>query len=263
MPQEIINLLVTSLSAASILALLGWMLRNWISSKIKTSIEYKYDKKIAELNSELSKTRESLNLVSERATNVLSQSTSLIVKKRIEAAEAVWNDKLLFDKYSLALAMFGLIKWENWEENSCNEGFQYFVDKIGKFDAITELDLKANKFRIYLTDYVWAYYLAYSTLITTAVMVLELAKIKGNDPFKYLKIDSVYDTMKTALPEYGEFIDEYQLASLAHLQTPLSQKLLSSLQNYIDGKSLAESELQTATEIIKKAKEAESKRTFS
>jgi hypothetical protein len=97
----------------------------------------------------------------------------------------------------------------------------------------------------------WAYYSAFSAIIASAVMKMQLLKVGMENSNVILKSDYPKNLIKTVLPLRAKYIDENGDAVHHYLLDEIEQLLLSELKNIQDGNEVDKDNAQRAAEINK------------
>jgi hypothetical protein len=156
---QILEMLSDKLTSAAltafVLALPVWLLRNWIYSKLSSSIRHEYDRKIEILKSDLSLERERDTLVLkekfthqqkalEFARSAMSAAQSALVERRVAAIDAIWNAVLESSRMSaLHGKIFDSLTLSELRQSCRNPGSLMKEITWEKFNA----DLEAARLR--------------------------------------------------------------------------------------------------------------------
>ena len=87
---------ITWLASVTGVAVIGWLLRSWIATRLTHSVRHEYDKKIeairselrqkeAALNAELVQQRDRLSAVQSNALGIASKQNELLEGRRVES----------------------------------------------------------------------------------------------------------------------------------------------------------------------------------
>jgi len=98
----------------------------------------------------------------------------------------------------------------------------------------------------------WALFSAYRAVLLHPLFRFKIAET-GANPKVLAKPDPVIDLVKTALPDFSEFLDEHGSAGLPHLVCMLEEKLLSEIRGNLSGSEEDARSVEKAAEIVKAA----------
>ena len=105
--------------------------------------------------------------------------------------------------------------------------------------------------RPFITPLAWAYYSAFSAVIMSAVMKMQVLKIGVDDAERFLKSDYPNKLLKTVLPSRSAYIDEHGSSVHHYLLDEIEELLLFELKNIQDGNEADMDNAKRAAEITK------------
>jgi hypothetical protein len=237
--------------------------RNWIASWISKRVQHGFDVRIENIRADLRTSEERLKSdLREKEAEITSLRTSifsgsaarqtLLDKRRFDAVEKIWTAVNDSTQLKLLSATMSGLKYEAIAKKSNDPRMQQFITLIGT-GAPDPKSLKniARDERPFVPEIVWAYYSAYSTILTFNLMRFETLKIGIGDPQKFLSADSIKNVLKAALPHQAQFIDEQDAGAYYYLLDELEAKLLGELRKILDGKEADQAAAQWATELTR------------
>ena len=256
----------TGISAALLAASL-WLLRNWISARLLGSIRHEYNKDLEALRTELRNTEakfkadldareaELAALRSGALANITIRHTA-VAQRRIEAVDRIWETTVEGAKFRLLLLYVQIFNQPSLREAfkkdqvEAERVFDMLRKPIPKIDNFAD---EAAKQRPYVSRLAWAYFEAYKSIILMAHGTF-LILSKGENPSDFFSEDSLIALLKFSLPDWDDKIIESGLMAGPQLAEELLQRLLTELQNVLDGKKEDQAEIERAAEILTAAK---------
>lgn len=254
---------IPSIVSTGAIGLLGIAVTAWIKANIERSIQYSFDEKIESLKSSIRQDEERLRSEIKLRDDQIAGLRNLafsglaarqveVDKRRVEAVSRVWGHVVDLGQLKLAAEMAGVLNIPNIEAKKNTrewpkiEAFLEQIVKIGNLDNLKKVEAESDRYRPFLNPLSWALFSAYRTLLTVPAMII-LALRAGGDT-TLLKLDEVRDLVRKALPEYGQFIEDYPWG-LSHLIGPLEEKLLNALRDDLAGVQIDEASVQQAAAI--------------
>lgn len=242
-----------ALTTTSILGGAAWLARSLIATWLTNSVKSEFDSKLEILRSELkSKETQNETLHSGAMSGLITRQGALYQRK-LEAIDQIWSAVKELDKAKHISLNMSILKFEACAETSANEPkFREFIATIGGNFDLGTLNLSgAIIARPFLTRLAWAYYSAFSAIITFAVTKMKILKIGVGDPAIYLNSEYPKKLLKTVLPSRTEYIDNNDHSVHHYLLDEIEQLLLLELKNIQDGKEADSENVQRAAEITK------------
>jgi hypothetical protein len=257
---------IPALSTTTIFAIVLWLGRNLIATRLNNAVKYEYDNKLERLRSELKskhdivlndlKIKEELELSTLRnsALNAMASRQIEFEKRRLKAVDDLWGTVILLMPAKLASEIMVRFVFEKTaKEAAINKNVRDMFITLGKNIDIKELkSINAYPSRPYVTQMAWALFLAYSSIIVWAVIKLEIIK-GGLDP-KFIKKDTTVDVVKSVLPDYSSYIDKYGDDACHFLLDEIENRLLTELKNMLEGAESDKASVDKAAEIVKHSK---------
>jgi len=258
---------IPAISTTTLLAGSLWLARNLISTRLTNSVRHEYDQKLATLNAELTKKQETLKadlrlkelqLESLKATalNGISKRQSVLFDKQVQAIEILWSQviDLLPAKgaaQNLAVISFDSSLKLSSEDPKAREMFEM----IGSNVSLTSIDTKCtHKIRPFISPVAWAYFIAYSSILSHAIMKTHMLKKGLNFP-DIVNGKNLRKVLITALPHRKEYIEKVDSGAYFHLLDELESLMLLSFNNTLKGENEDKAALLQASELIKASEE--------
>lgn len=247
---------ITWFASVTGVAAIGWLLRNWISTRLTQAVKHEYDTKIAKLNSELDRHREQLGSIQNNALGIASHQSQMLESRRFESIEKIWKSIVSLASQKTAAKMMQSVK------------FDFAMNEAPKDPKIREMFSAINKTfkigpegmtpdntdicRLYVSPETWATFSAYKQVIFFAVTKMKMLEM-GYDGTKLWKIDEIIAMVKAVLPHQSKFIDDYGISSLDFLVEEMESKIFSQLRMELHGTGAGKESAERADEIMKHA----------
>lgn len=255
---------IPAISTTVGLAIVGWLLRNWIRARLAKSIGFEFDKKLELLKSQLRASEERLradlraneaDIAALRAGAMTAFSSRQIAvdKRRLDAIDQLWASVISLNKARGVSLMMSTLKFEAVAERAERDPkMREFLAVIGKgFDITKDLDqADASKARPFVSPLAWAIYTAIVAIVANGVMRWHVAQggLGAKDFSDHVALAKM---IKAAMPEYSNYIDEQGVSGLHFLVDKLEVKLLAEFRAMMSGAEADRSSVEQAAEILK------------
>ncbi len=255
---------VPAISTTAVFALIIWLLRNVLLTRLTNAVSHEYNKKLEKLKTDLRKneeifkaeikTKESqIEALRSGALTAVSNRQSQIFTKQLEAIEKLWDAVILLAPAKNISATMAVINFEaaaKAAEN--NQNARDMFSSLSNIDASKLPANEASKARPFISKIAWAYYSAYQAIVTHAVIRMHMLKSGINMP-EIIDSENVTKLVKLALPHQAEYIEKYGANAFHHLLDELETKLLYSFDLMIKGEESDKETLNNAAAIIKQS----------
>ncbi|WP_417585374.1 hypothetical protein [Nitrincola sp.] len=256
---------IPAISTTSLLAVCVWLGRNLIATRLTKSVQSEYDIKLARIKSEFTKEQELLksDLKSKElqleslkglALGGLSTRQAAYFAKQVDAIEVLWNQVIDLLPAKSAAQSMAIVKFDEvLKLSETDQRVRDMFESIGSHVDPSKINVtEAHKVRPFLSPVPWAYFSAYSAIVTHAVLKMHMLKKGLNLPDvadgHYLK-----NLVAKALPHRKDYIEQVVTGDYYHLLEELESFMLLSFDNTLKGKEDTEAALKQASEIIKAA----------
>ena len=252
-----------ALTSTGGLAVVLWLGRNLIATRLTKSVEHEFNKKLEEQKADQRRSEEHLksDLRAKESQIVALQSGALIAmasrqqavdKRRLEAVDQLWASVLALGPARAVATMMVVIKFEaaakETERNP--EARELFKAMSAGMDPKNLDTSSAQKARPFLSPVVWATFSAYTAVCMHAAMRMMMLR-SGMGAKDYMDSDSIKKLIVAALPHYKEYIDEHGPSVYNHVLDALESKLLQDIQAMLKGTEGDREAIAQAAEIVK------------
>lgn len=257
-----------ALTSSATLAAAGVVAGIFYRAQVERGIQYRFDKQLEELKSrhrrdedsiknELKTRDEQISLLRAGALSGLAGRQAELAKRRLRAVELLWAETVELGKLKFLCQMTSTLKIDEMidrasrsgsEANGIKKFVEMMLDSAGQ--ATLTMSNLPDKERPFVDPIAWALFSAYRQMLLNGVVQLNLVKSGlGKDLIK--EPDIIIQPIKSALPEYAKFLDEFGWSGVQHVIQPLEEKLLTSLSQSLEGNSADEAAITRAAAIIK------------
>jgi hypothetical protein len=205
---------------AGTLALLLWLGRNLIATRLKASVEHEFKEKLEEVKADLQAKENQIAALQSGALTGLASRQAALDTRRLQAVDDLWTSLQALKALSETVDTF-------------------------------RLDLSnADRARPYVSDIAWALFSAYKAIVLQGVVFVEMWK-RGTDPTPILDTKPIAILIKAVLPESSASIDKWDSALFHRMLEPLENRLLTELRSTLKGTESDEATVKQAASILK------------
>jgi len=246
---------IPAIASTSVLAVLIFLSRNLIVTRLANAVKHEYDSKLELLKADLSKKEKEIESLRQVGLSGLQKRQTVLFNKQVEAIELLWaaTCKLYLGK-PLSEMMLRLRAEEVSKVISKDENLQQFFKYISMqadMEKMTAVDPQPA--RPFVSKLAWAYYSAYSSIIWHYVLQAKLFENGLSD--NLLDVERVEKMVSIALPHQKELIEKFGAGAFGYLLDELQDKILLELDSMLSGKTLDSSGLKKAAQIQELAQE--------
>ena len=265
---------IPPVSTTFIFALVLYLSKNLIITRLSNSVKHEYEKKIEEIRSDLRKREdilkekigEKLSLINNSLSSI-SNNHNLYQERKIIAVEKLWQAiiDLSLAKYNAQVVSKLNVKEIEKSLKTDPIKSKRYLDELTKVTNIFDIkDLPKNNIhamRPFISPLAWALYSAYSAIIYRSCLQIEILKA-GLDT-KYLNDERVANLIKAVLPHQQPVLDKFGLDASYYFLEELEQMLLKELDCILSGKEYDKENLARAAIILKEAQKIMDEKTDS
>jgi hypothetical protein len=253
---------LTSASTSVLLcAVLTWVMRTWISTRLKSSIEHEYEVKVAEMNSLLKVQTDSISTrlkgdIDREADKLKLAAQSFgevqraAIAKRLTAIEQTWKAVLdLQASLPPALTYLEILVPSEYVDAK-NRGRYGEILRNLDVDAVVmpnhERAVKLEESRPYIGEYLWALFKTYQAVLLRAVYLVDCSK---KEPRKILWFEdaNIRAYIQSALePGILSEFDAMQFRKLDWVNGHFNHAILQAMEQIIAGKDFSEAAMKQA-----------------
>ena len=275
-PSFMLTVFSSAATAVALLGCLAWMLRTWLSQRLKSGIQHEYDARLASLNSAL---KEQTDAASSKLNSSLKEQTDAAAS-RLKAAFDRESDKLQLVSQSLGEAQKSAISKrllaieKTWlaalqisdavppavstldvlTETEIVEAHNYpnYLMQLNALDAvkvsrpIMEFTRNLAEQRPYIGEYLWALYGVYQAVALRIIYLVDASRV---DPKRRLWSQDkvIRQNIESALGKSELDAFDAQLGGkYLWIQDRFSRAILKATEKIIAGSEFSEAALRQA-----------------
>jgi hypothetical protein len=257
--------IISILSAAAVssvfVGILIWLTREWISARLKGSIQHEYDQKLEAYKAQLKAENEvailDLKTTIEReaalhaaARASFSEGQKAAMERKLSAVDRLWG-KVLYLRSILPpiLTFIDVLTVDEYRGAKDDPTFQELSGKLS-IEEITNMVENVNSqienVRPYVGEYMWAIFFSYQAIMLRILVLLHLGRDDAAK-IEWHKDPGVRHLMEAVLKkeELDEF-DTRQFGKISWLRLRLDSKILNASSKIISGEEFGEEALKQA-----------------
>jgi hypothetical protein len=252
---------IQSLSAAAIIAAIAGLLirptRDLIFKFVANNIDYKLQKKIETLRSELRLAEDRIRAVTHSAFSLVSGRQAAIDGKKLDAIQALWSHRAELNKGKSLVETMGHLNLDvvskRIESDEKLQQFFQMYDNTSPLKKWAENGFLSDiePIKPFLSPVLWGLYTAYQSIITISLTQVKMFS-NGITDDGMLQTDAITALLKAALPEHQEYIGKHGLKARSQILEWLDQKLLDATLNALNG---TQADFEFAGRLMAKAPE--------
>jgi hypothetical protein len=265
------NVLASAVVAALLLGALGWLLREWIRTRLNAAIEHEYAKKLATFQAGLQREHDramealrdagrTMQTIRDAATGTFGSIHAVAHERRLKAIEVVWAAIVSARNETPS----GLLLADAFPEDDYDRMFR--VPQLSKL--VSTIDIQnlpqltvarsedVEKWRPFMGEYIYALYEAYRTLTVRVLVETRLGLIQGKVTPWYR--EGVNRTVVAAVLTVEELVEfERSQTKLNYIRSSIERKVIAKAARIISGEASASHMLEQGSQIIEAVRKLE------
>lgn len=250
---------VPAISSTSVLAVVIYLSRNLIITRLTNAVKHEYDSKLELLKSEIASKDKKIESLRNLGLVSFQQRKSLLFEKQLSAVELLWDSTCqLGIGLSVSKMMLNVDTESVHEAIEHDQKLQHFFSIVSTTCDIEKLSrINPNPSRPFVSKLAWAYYSAYSSIIWHYVIQAKL--FENGLGMNLLDEEKITQLVSIALPHRHQFIERFGVNEFGHLLDELQEKILSEIDSMLNGDSIDHDSLHKAAAIQAIAQELSEK----
>lgn len=187
----VLTTISTAGASAVLLAALGWLLRNWISERLRASIKYEYDARLESIRVEL-KAQADAHLTSMKseldrqadklriASASFSEVQKATITRKIDAVDALWQgvieSRAAFPSAVSITDIFTDEEMQLFYTDPRMSKYSGKVDSIDEYNFFQAGFDSVQLMRPHLGEYTWALYVTYRAVLGRSIFLIKKGK---------------------------------------------------------------------------------------
>jgi hypothetical protein len=268
MMELIVSIISSAAVSSALVAILLWLSREWISMRLKGSIQHEYDQKLEVHKAQLKAATEvaflELKTAIEREAALhsaayasFSEGQKAAMERKLQAVDRIW-DQILSLRRGLPpiFAFIDVLTVAEYKGIKNHPTFQKLAGQLSE-DQINSMvkndDSPIEQVRPYVGEFVWAIFYSYQLIMLRTLFLLYLGR-NDAEKIEWFKDAPIRHAMEAVLTleELKEF-DQIQFGKISWLQRTLDAKVIAASRKVITGESFAVEALEQAKLIQQRA----------
>lgn len=245
---------VTSAAVTTALIAVSWFL---FRNRLTKAVQFEFDGKLERLKSDLERSQSQLEALRSGALTLAVTQQTVLNERRLQAVDELWLAVTKVSSLKSGSSMLASLNVSKASKLAAQD--EKFAQLMGAFQGSIdnakghgEIALRA---RPYVSPMAWALYSAYSVILTTAALKIQMMQL-GMDLPGLIKDSAIRNLVAEALPHHAEFAKTQEVETFHILLAELETALLSELQrtNWVSDDKAT---LDRASRILQIAEEAQ------
>ena len=254
----ILNIAFSVASAAVTSGLLIWLFKEWISTRLRTSIQHEYDRKLEAHKAQLKMEQELaiLNiktaLAREAAFHAAAHSSfaegqKASMERKLNGVDRLWNCILqLRDNLPPVVALMDVLTVDEYKGASDDPQFRSLTEDLTDEKIIGLASQNIEDVRPYVGEYVWTVFFCYRVLLLRILFLLRLGR-DDTEKMEWHKDAPTRAVIAVVLtPEELNQFDQTRFGKMSWLRQRLESKILAAAQKVISGETSGTESLEQA-----------------
>lgn len=259
--DSIVNVLVSAASGAAASGLLMWLFKEWLSTRLKASIQHEYDRKLETYKAQL-KTEQDLAILDIKtalareaafhaaAHASFAEGQKASMERKLSAIDKLWSCIPQF-RASLppVLMVMDVMTVDEYKGAKDHPQFKALGGEVSPEKIATLAPKSIEEVRPYVGEYMWAVFYCYQTILIRILVLLQLGRTDA-EKIEWYKDGGTRQVIAAVLtPAEMEEFDQAEFAKIAWLQRRLESKLLAAARKIISGENFGAEALEQAKQI--------------
>jgi len=265
--------ILSVVSSVATSAVLVWIFRTWISTRLKASIQHEYDQKLAVLNAELKYSYEAKTEILKSefqreaeklrfASSSFGESQKAVLIRRLDAIETYWKNVVsLQGSCPGIISMLDLLQPGEYAETIKNTFFKDLLESLevkGMRESLEKATPHNEEIRIYVGEFLWSLFGAYQAILVRVILSVSNWR-KDLQNLDWARDEQTLAWVQIVLgpTDYASF-EALPFNRLNFVHSKVRDRILTSIQKVISGESLsvdALRQVEALEEIVQKSKE--------
>ncbi|MCE0913015.1 hypothetical protein [Pseudomonas sp. NMI760_13] len=255
-PDRLVDLLVSSVSSATIVGAVAWLLKSWIGERLRAGIKHEYDDRLEQLKADLKKQgdenlavlKSEIDRQAEKlkiASASFSDVQRAVIHKKISAVECLWLAVIEMRRLTPAPIITSEVLTRS-ELIGAYEGPLGDDIRAIEFGLATKFFGEVENHRPFLGEVVWSQFASMASLMSRIVYLFRQGRV---DPEKLVWYED-QGVLQIVLVLFGADLAE-EFRNLKHsyirwLNAHFDQQLFSTIDVFLSGREFGEAALKHA-----------------
>jgi hypothetical protein len=246
----VVNVLTAATVSALVSALLNFVFKDWLSTRLKASIEHEYNQKLETYKAQLTTEHElavlkiQTALAREAAFHAAAHASfaegqKASMERKLNGVDRLWSWIRQFRTgLPEVLTFLDVLTTDEYKAAKDNPAFQKHSSRLTSDNLAAMLTTTIEDVRPYVGEYLWALFFSYRAIMGRILFLLQLART---------------DADNAVLTEQEvQAFDGLEFMKVMWLQERLESKILAATQKIISGETFGAESLEQA-ELIRQS----------
>ena len=264
----IINIISSAAVSGALVAVLIWLSREWMSARLKGSIQHEYDQKLevhkAQIKAENEVAFLELKTSVEREAALhavahasFSEGQKAAMERKLSSVDRLWG-KVINLRGSLPpiLTFIDVLTVDEYKDAKDHPSFQSMSSELSPekiSSMVGNKDDPIESVRPYVGEYMWAVFFSYQAIMLRLLFLLHIGRDDAAK-IEWHKDTGIRQLMEAILtPKELEEFDSTQFGKVTWIQRRLESKILSASSKVISGEEFGDESLKQARIIQQRA----------
>lgn len=271
----IVDIVLSVFSSAVTSSLILLIVKEWLSTRLKGSIQHEYDKKLESFKTELRKQQELDVLAIKTAVareaafhaaahGSFAEGQKAAMERKLSSVDRLWTSVLqLRGALPKILTFIDVLTVDEYKGAKDDPTFRALADDPTTQNFVALVPKGVEEARPYVGEYLWAVFYSYETIFLRIVVLLQLGRTDA-EKIEWHKDKGTRSLVEAILSEQElQVFDQTRFGKVRWLQRNLEAKILSSAQKLISGEVFGAESLEQAALIHQKIAQLESQQRRS
>jgi len=261
MNDFVLTILSSAVVSGALAAMLVWLSREWISTRLKASIQHEYDQKLESLKAQL-KAESDVALVALRASierqasllaaahSSFAEGQKAAMERKLQAVDTLWCKVLqMRARLPALLGFIDILTVDEYKGIKDHKTFRQLSEGWST-EKISELvDNSVEQVRPYIGEFIWAVFYSYQAVMLRILFLLHAGRDDA-EKLEWHKDTGTSQLVRAVLTdtEFQEF-EETRFGKIMWLQRKFEAKILKAAHMLISGEQFGTQALEQARRI--------------
>jgi hypothetical protein len=260
----VVNVLTAATVSALVSALLNFVFKDWLSTRLKASIEHEYNQKLETYKAQLTTEHElavlkiQTALAREAAFHAAAHASfaegqKASMERKLNGVDRLWSWIRQFRTgLPEVLTFLDVLTTDEYKAAKDNPAFQKHSSRLTSDNLAAMLTTTIEDVRPYVGEYLWALFFSYRAIMGRILFLLQLARTDA-DKIEWYKDRGIRHLLNAVLTEQEvQAFDGLEFMKVMWLQERLESKILAATQKIISGETFGAESLEQA-ELIRQS----------
>jgi hypothetical protein len=258
MRDVILNFIVSVTSAAVTSGILFSLLKEWISTRLKASIQHEYERKLEAYKAQL-QTEQELAILNIKTTvareaafhaaahSSFAEGQRASMQRKLNGVDQIWGSVLhLRDNLPPIITFIDVLTVDEHRRIKDNPRFRELTNGLSDEKIIALVPQTAEEVRPYVGEYMWMLFFSYRAILLRILVLLRFGRDDA-DKIEWYKDTATRGLIEAVLtPEELRHFDAAMFGKVSWLRQRLESKILAAAHKVISGETFGTESLQQA-----------------